>query len=229
MSWIGWLILLTGFYLLLVLLRGTAQLVSWFVQEHILDPHRLRHPQERPSARPHKPTPTRDPPKPKTIPYRKGIASQPALVPAANPVPARKPSRVGRSLKSLKLRLARKSYDAWVASALAEEDPALKVEYLSKSLQLNPDYLPAWGLKANALFTLKRYDEAIVCFDKSLEAHPTALAWYKKGICCHHLGRREDALRCFGKALKTCPREEHQLRDDAARMKRLVEDEMPKA
>ena len=35
MSWLGWLILLAGLYLLIVLLRGTVQLVSWLLQEDI--------------------------------------------------------------------------------------------------------------------------------------------------------------------------------------------------
>ena len=38
MSWFGWLILLAGLYLLIVLLRGTIQLVSWLVQEYIIEP-----------------------------------------------------------------------------------------------------------------------------------------------------------------------------------------------
>ena len=144
----------------------------------------------------------------------------------AIPVQARKPSRFRKTLKSLRTRLASKGYDSWVASALAEEDPITKIEYLSKALRLNPTYLPAWGLKANALFGLKRYEEAIACFEKSLEMHPTALAWYKKGICCHHLGRREETLRCFDMALKACPGEDRQLFEDAARMKKQVEDEL---
>ena len=45
-----------------------------------------------------------------------------------------------------------KGYDYWVACALAEEDPGRKIRYLTKALTLNPDYLPAWGLKGNALF-----------------------------------------------------------------------------
>ena len=64
---------------------------------------------------------------------------------------------------------ARKHYDYWVARALAEQNPRRKVEYLSKALALDPSYLPAWGLKATALFNLERYEEALACFDKVLQ------------------------------------------------------------
>jgi tetratricopeptide (TPR) repeat protein len=133
---------------------------------------------------------------------------------------------LGKWLKSLRTATVRKGYDYWVASALAEEDRQAKVRYLSKALQLNPAYHPAWGMKGNALFELGKYDDAIECFDKSLELHPSALVWYRKGLCCYHKGRREESLQCFGKALKECPAHDRPLVEDVTRMKRLVEEEL---
>jgi tetratricopeptide (TPR) repeat protein len=109
---------------------------------------------------------------------------------------------------------------------MAEEDAEIKIEYLSKALKLNPGYLPVWGLKGTALSALGRYDEAIQCFDKSLQLHPSALIWHKKADCCYHLGKRQEALECFDKALQICPDQDHELRDDIARVRRLVEDEL---
>jgi len=130
---------------------------------------------------------------------------------------------LGKWLKSVKLAVAVKGYDYWVACALAEEDPAMKVEFLSKALKVNPSYLPAWGLKGTALLGLERYGEALECFDKSLETHPSALAWHRKGVCCYHLGRREEARQCFDRALETCPAQDHELAEETARMKKLLD------
>jgi tetratricopeptide (TPR) repeat protein len=149
-----------------------------------------------------------------------GPPSQPRI---QRPAKVRRPSRLGKWLKSLKLAVVVKGYDYWVACALAEEDPAMKVEYLSKALKVNPSYLPAWGLKGTALLGLERYGEALECFDKSLEMHPSAIAWHRKGVCCYHLDRREEARQCFDKALEMCPTQDHELAEETARMKSLLD------
>ena len=73
-------------------------------------------------------------------------------------------------------------------------------------------------MKGNTLFELGRYDEALECFDKSLEIHPSALMWYKKGLCCHHAGRRQEALQCLDEALEKCSDRDRQLLEDVTRM-----------
>ena len=78
-------------------------------------------------------------------------------------------------------------------------------------------------MKGNALFSLQRYEEAVQCFDKSLELRPSASIWYKRGLCCCRLDRNEEAIRCLDEAMKTCRSEDRQLLADAAQMKRQVE------
>jgi tetratricopeptide (TPR) repeat protein len=94
----------------------------------------------------------------------------------------------------------------------------------AKAVRLNPTYEPAWGLKANALLELKRYEDAILCIDKELELRPNATAWCRKGLCCYHLGRWKEAIGCFDNALAMCAEEDRQLFDEASRYKRLAEE-----
>jgi eukaryotic-like serine/threonine-protein kinase len=63
--------------------------------------------------------------------------------------------------------------------------------------------LAAWELynKAYSLSNLGQLEEALVWYDKSLEADPhNADAWNNKGACQHKLGRLDDAIRSFGQA-----------------------------
>ena len=52
--------------------------------------------------------------------------------------------------------------------------------------------------RANALYELKRYDEAIKCYDKALEIDPNynSLRYYKQNVL-QKLGKDEDAKKCF--------------------------------
>jgi tetratricopeptide (TPR) repeat protein len=124
----------------------------------------------------------------------------------------------------LQLLVPHRDFGFWVATALGESDPAKRVNYCSKALKLNPGYEPAWGLKAFTLLELKRYDEAIPCFDKVIELRPNAVAWFKKGLCCYHLNRRSEALICLDKALAASADKDRQLFDEASRYKQLLLD-----
>ncbi len=224
MSWFGWLLILVGLYLVVVFIRAIIQFVSWLIEEYITEPRELRRLKESRAGRIHhepKPAPAlgkheRD------VGHRDDNKRQITHAPLA--VPSRKPSSLGRLMKSMKMAVAWKGYDYWVAAALAEEESELKIKYLAKALKLNPTYFPAWGLQGNALFDAKRYEEAMHSFDHSLEMRPSALMWYKKGLCCHHLHRCEEAIRCFDKAIEANP--DRKLFEDALRMKKVVEDEL---
>jgi tetratricopeptide (TPR) repeat protein len=237
-GWIGWLVLLAILGLVIFVLRGIVQFASWLVEEFILEPRSARR-----RKAPWRPPEAKDTharaahadaalsrsagasPKSKAKPAH-AHADKPILhLPVKPAGPVHPPSRFGRWVKRLHLALSKKGFDHWVAAALSEDDPQMKLDYLSKALRLNPAYLPAWGMKGATLLAMGRFDEAIQCFDKSLELHPSALIWHKKGDCCYRLGKREEALDCFNKALQTCPEQDHELRDDIARMRKLVEGE----
>jgi tetratricopeptide (TPR) repeat protein len=214
MSWLGWLFLLAGLYVLVAAVRGLVQIVSWLIDEYVIEPRAMQRPKEEPPQRPEA--------RKSAPPQQKPDAKQERR---SNRV-RRRPSPWGKWLKSLKTAVARKGFDYWVACALAEDDRQAKVRHLSKALQLNPTYHPAWGMKGNALFELGKYDEAIECFNRSLELHASALVWYRKGLCCYHKGQRRESLPCFDKALNECPAHDRPLLEDVTRMKRLVEEEL---
>ncbi len=235
MSWIGWLLLLTVLGVAFAMLRGIVQFFIALVDEHIREPRRLR--QREAEKRLHRareaqsgdipagaaqPTPAGAAAKSRTKPAHAHTDKPIIHLPVKPAAPARPLSAFGRWKKRLHLALSKKGFDHWVSAALAEDDPQMKLDYLSKALKLNPAYLPAWGMKGSTLAALGRYDEAIQCFDRSLELHPSALVWHKKGDCCRHLGRRDEALVCLDKALQSCPEQDHELRDDILRMKQLV-------
>jgi tetratricopeptide (TPR) repeat protein len=226
MSWVGWLFLLAVLYLCLVVVRGVVQCISWFAEEYIIEPRALRRLKEKRPERLSAATRKPISPKHETAGHQRAERKKTSPLPAAPAAPAPRPSRLARMLRSLNIAVAKKSYNHWVSCALSEEDPDVKIAYLSKALAVNPAYVPAWGLKGDALFGLQRYDEAMQCFERSLEIHPSALMWYKKGLCCRHLNRREEAIRCFREALAACPNQDHELWQEAARMKQATEDEV---
>jgi tetratricopeptide (TPR) repeat protein len=56
------------------------------------------------------------------------------------------------------------------------------------------------------LYKQGRYEEAIQCFNKTLEINPQYTdAWINKGASLSNLGRYEEALQCFNKALEINP------------------------
>ncbi len=65
--------------------------------------------------------------------------------------------------------------------------------------------LAGWELynKAYSLSNLGQLDEALVWYDKALEADPQNTdAWNNKGACQHKLGRLEEAVQSFNRALE---------------------------
>ena len=227
MSWLSWLLVLAGLYLVVFLVRAVIQFVAWFIEEYITEPRELRRLKEYRANRIHD---EQKPPAAAPATHKRDVDhsgdKERKIHRAPFAVPSHKPSSLGRLMKSLKMAVVWKGYDYWVAAALAEEDLDLKIKYLAKALKLNPTYSSAWGLQGTALFDAKRYeeDEGMRCFDRSLELHPSALMWYKKGLGCRYLERCEEAIRCFDKAMEAKP--DHKLLEDASRMKKVVEDEL---
>lgn len=83
--------------------------------------------------------------------------------------------------KIFKKKLEGKTVEEWYGLAAAETDPEKKIEYFDKVLALKPDFAGAWNLRGLEFVVLKRYEEAIVSFDKALEIRPGYLeAKYNK-------------------------------------------------
>lgn len=65
-----------------------------------------------------------------------------------------------------------------------------------------------WGNKGLALFNLKRYEEAIRCYDRALEINPELPVWANKGLALGGLKRYEEAIRCYDRGLELDSRDE---------------------
>ncbi|MBA7597449.1 Cell division coordinator CpoB [subsurface metagenome] len=73
-------------------------------------------------------------------------------------------------------------------------------------LELEGKTAEEWINKGLDLFELKRYREAIECYDKALEINPDYdAAWYDKGLVLFRLKRYREAIECYDKALEINP------------------------
>jgi len=87
------------------------------------------------------------------------------------------------------------------------------IEYLDKSLEINPKHEGALYYKAKALFETERYDEALTFIDKVLETDPDnqqaaehkKIILNEKGRLSLELEKPEEALVWFDKALEIDP------------------------
>ena len=73
-------------------------------------------------------------------------------------------------------------------------------------VKIQEDDAFAWFSRGLALHQLARYEEAIKCYDKSLELDPNnAEAWNTKGLHLSELGKYEEAIKCYLKAIEIEP------------------------
>lgn len=80
------------------------------------------------------------------------------------------------------------------------EAPNLQTQYS------NNEEVRALFRRAYALAEIRRYDEAVECYDKAIEINPKdAFAWYNKGNALANLAMHEKAIACFDKALELDP------------------------
>jgi tetratricopeptide (TPR) repeat protein len=76
-----------------------------------------------------------------------------------------------------------------------------RLAMIGKELEKNLDNWEAWAAKADILFSLGMYENAIRCCDKSLAINPdNALTWITKGNALEKLGKHEDAKTSFANA-----------------------------
>ncbi|MBI3552535.1 MAG: tetratricopeptide repeat protein [Elusimicrobia bacterium] len=79
-----------------------------------------------------------------------------------------------------------------------------------------------WNDKGLSLANLKRYDEALRCFDKGLEISPhDEYLWTHKGCALMDLKRSGEALACFDKALALNPKHASAMTDKGLQLMEL--------
>lgn len=70
----------------------------------------------------------------------------------------------------------------------------------------DPNHAGALSGKGVALRYLEKYDDAMTCYDKSLELDPTDFkTWTNKGTMLFTLNNYEQAITCYDEALKLEP------------------------
>jgi len=76
--------------------------------------------------------------------------------------------------------------------------------------------------KGNDFINLKRYEDAIKCYDEALKINPEdAFAWNNKGIALDNLGRYDEAIACYDEALKINPEDAFAWYNKGIALKRL--------
>jgi tetratricopeptide (TPR) repeat protein len=77
------------------------------------------------------------------------------------------------------------------------------LDYVNKSLALDPDNASALDTKGFTLYKLGRLDDALLELDKGLGINPkNKYLWYHKGLVQFKLEDYDDAERCFERALE---------------------------
>jgi tetratricopeptide (TPR) repeat protein len=73
-------------------------------------------------------------------------------------------------------------------------------------LSQQPDYIDAYGIRADILADLGRFDEALANYDRALEERPdSAEDWHNRATILPNLNRAEEALANFDRAIALRP------------------------
>ncbi|CAK84526.1 unnamed protein product, partial (macronuclear) [Paramecium tetraurelia] len=73
----------------------------------------------------------------------------------------------------------------------------------NEAISINPKYVDAWNNKGIALYNLKKFEEAIQCYEKVISINPKdEQAINIKGLLLQELQNDLDALSCFEQAIQ---------------------------
>jgi serine/threonine protein kinase/predicted RNA polymerase sigma factor len=94
-----------------------------------------------------------------------------------------------------------------VATYPITKNAGLRLVYLEKAIRLNPANISAYAGKAETLYEIGRYDEAIAVYDKLIEFDgqnqiKNVFYYIRKGMALGKLGRDEEALAVYDKAIE---------------------------
>jgi len=91
-------------------------------------------------------------------------------------------------------------------------NPGKALALATQATGMAPRSEVAWLNRANALFDLRKGDEALEAFGRALELNSAySKAWYNKGVLLLLLGRADEALDCFEEVLGILPGDERAL------------------
>ena len=125
------------------------------------------------------------------------------------PPPATKP-RATPPERASQERPATDDRQECIANLIAEGQTLLNQNESQKALEcfetalgLHPKHCEALVKKGTALERLGHFDEALVCYDLSLETGAPTIAYLQKGGLLNRMARYDDALKCYEFALHT--------------------------
>ena len=80
------------------------------------------------------------------------------------------------------------------------------VQYSDEAIAINPRIASAYNIKGQALFSLKKYDEALASYETALKLRPKYLeAINNMGLALVTMGRHEKAVELFNKSTDLNP------------------------
>ena len=96
---------------------------------------------------------------------------------------------------------AKKFWKSLISEYAIEDVAGLKIlrvalEAFDRAMEVNPAFVKAMLGKGTVLRELKRYDEALACYDAAItvEGPEVVAAFYDKATLLNQLGRREEAV-----------------------------------
>ena len=90
----------------------------------------------------------------------------------------------------------------WLESAFDTTGQVQLVNHFTNAIKKDEKNTTAWFYKAHALFSLKKYEEALECFERVINLDgKNAFGWYYKGSIFHSMRRYEESLECYEKAV----------------------------
>jgi tetratricopeptide (TPR) repeat protein len=82
--------------------------------------------------------------------------------------------------------------------SLKKGDYDCPIEYSDKAIKVNPRFAFAHNIKGQAYFNLRRYTDALKCYEKALELRPKYIEVINnKGLVYAAIGDYNKALECF--------------------------------
>jgi tetratricopeptide (TPR) repeat protein len=94
----------------------------------------------------------------------------------------------------------------WNRLGLQQENISKKIDYFTKAINLDANYVTAFYNRGSAYNDLEDYMTAIRDFDQALELNPEfGKAYNNRGVAQNNLGRYEQAIQDFDTALKFNP------------------------
>ena len=105
------------------------------------------------------------------------------------------------------LQILSKKFDEFVnpVQSISEKNN-IRSNVSDKESKTEYDDVNKYFKEGNSLFSLGKYEEAIVCYGKVIEIDPdNAYAYNNKGTSLGKLGKDEEAIKCYGKAIEIDP------------------------